>query len=141
MSIDPEVLYTALLSDGDRLNGIRRLQYRCPRRCLLLDAVEVPEPERVLLHQKRYKLSGTWNAERSSEAGRKANTYDGENHWKPRTYYLGQSALDLSDSEGATLDVQCDHVHVPLKPSAFQADWQAGHAEMTVRPDGSRYAH
>lgn len=140
-AVDPETLYAALLSDGDRLRTLRRLQYRgqgC--RCLLLDAIEVPEPERVLLHQLRYKHGPERNSERSSAEGRAANTYDGDNHWKPRTFYIGTSALDLTDAEGATLNVLCDHVDVNMKPSEFRADWSAGHADVTVRPDGSRYA-
>ena len=137
-AVDPEVLYVALVSDPGLLRAQRRLQYRCTSRCLLLDAIAVPAPERILLHQKRYKLSPQWNATRSSEAGRAANTYDGDNHWKSWTYYVGTSALDLADP-GAVLDAQCDHVSKRLKPLEFNEHWHRGHTEVRVRADGTMF--
>ena len=87
----PEALYVALIGDPRRLSGLRRLRYWCAReRCLLLDAIEVANT--VLMHQKRYKYSQAENASRSSDPGRRANTYDGENHWKAHTYFIGTSA-------------------------------------------------
>lgn len=134
--IDPDILYTALLNEPGRLSSLRRLQYRCqPHRCLLLDAIDVNG--HVLLHQQRYKLSPDWNAARSSAAGREKNTEDGENHWRARTYWIETSALDLTDGEGATLGLQCDHLDKQLRPSQFHAAWSGGHADVSVRPDGS----
>lgn len=144
---DAEVLYRALISDASRLRSLRRLQYRCdrPQHCLLLDAIEVPGS--VLLHQKRFKNSPAINLNRSNEAGRAANTFDGENHWRPRTYYIGQSALSIEDDRVAGQSLQCDHVGVladrtdlMLRASEFWADWHRGHADVRVRSDGSTYA-
>lgn len=142
MTTTPDELYTALISSG-RIADLRRLTYRCAsRRCLLLDVIETPMG--TLLHQKRFKNSHEVNLRRSNEAGRAANTEDGNNHWKPRTYFLDVSAL--SWPEGAQ-SIQCDHVGVlsdggdlVLRGADFAADWRAGHVEVSVRPDGSRYA-
>lgn len=134
--IDPEALYVALLNEPGRLRDLRRLQYRCqPHRCLLLDAIDVHG--HVLLHQQRYKLSPDWNAARSSAAGRAKNTEDGRNHWRSQSYWIETSALALTDEERATLGLQCDHVDKQLRPSEFRAAWDAGHAEVSARPDGS----
>lgn len=135
---DAGELYRALLV-SDRLPTLRRLTYRCAgHRCLLLDVVETPLG--IVVHQKRYKLSAARNAERSSGAGRAAHTHDGANHWKARTYFIDTSALAMTAGVRARLGIQCDHADALLMPSAFQADWQAGHTEVIVRQDGSRYA-
>lgn len=145
---DPEALYIALIGDPPRMRTLRRLTYRCAHgdRCLLLDAVGVAGT--VLLHQKRFKNSEEVNLRRSNEAGRAANTFDGNNHWKPRTYYLDQSALAHPDDRPEPrLSIQCDHVGVlsdgedlTLTAGAFRDDWARGHTEVAVRPDGSRFA-
>lgn len=137
---DAEALYVAVINEPGRLRTIRRLQYRCTAvdRCLLLDAIDTPLG--VLLHQKRFKNSDALNQQRSNEAGRAKNTFDGDRHWKPRTFYIEQSALALDDADGATLEVLCDHVMAQIKPSAFAHDWTAGLAEVRVRADGTRYA-
>lgn len=143
---DPETLYSALINSR-RLSDLRRMTYWCPSRCLLLDAIQVPDPGRVLLHQKRHKFSDRINEARSSEAGRRRNTFDGEDHWKPRTYYIGSSALDYPDDVPVMQQsLQCDHVgvlpdggEVTITAAAFQADWRAGHAEVRIRKDGTRY--
>lgn len=135
-----ETLYSALLSDGQRLGELRRLQYRCEnRRCQLLDAIAVVDT--ILLHQKRFKYSNDVNARVSNEAGRKANTYDGANHWYPRTYFVGESALAYpEDGPAMRLGIQCDHVGVlqsgeelTLSAEDSHADWDAGYTEMVVR--------
>lgn len=144
-TVDPEAIYAALISDPGRLRGLRRLQYRCTNRCLLLEAIEVGDT--VLLHQKRFKNSNTVNLRRSSASGREANTYDGHNHWKPRTYWIEQSALAHPDAYPMMrMDVQCDHVGVlangdgvTLPTPDFHSHWQAGLAEVRIRPDGSLY--
>lgn len=145
---DAETLYVALVGDPKRMRQLRRLTYRCVTdRCLLLDAVQVADT--VLLHQKVFKNSHEVNQRRSNEAGRKANTVDGDRHWKPWTYYIGQSALGHPEGSGsmAGQSLQCDHVGVTsggsdfvLSVHDFHADWAAGHAEVQVRGDGSRYA-
>lgn len=136
---DAGELYRALVASG-RLSGLRRLTYRCgPRGCLLLQAVETPLG--VLLHQDRYKYSEGENLARSSEDGRRANTYDGGRHWREQSYWLSTSALAWPDDVPAPrLGVSCDHVldHHVTAPE-FRDDWQARHAEVRVRPDGSRY--
>lgn len=137
---DATTLYDALRADNTRLGALRRLTYRCPHRCLLLDAVAVAET--VLVHQKRYKYSEDENLARSNDAGRAANTYDGANHWRERTYWIGQSALaHPEDTPAPRLGITCDHVlDHQLLATDFHADWSAGHADVVIRPDGSRYA-
>lgn len=146
MTTDPAELYRALLV-SDRLPTLRRLTYRCatPARCLLLDAVETPLG--VVLHQRRFKQSHQVNQARSNASGRAKNTTDGDNHWRPRTYWLTSSALSiLTDPEvigGETgrLSIQCDHVGVPdvlLSGDEFAADWATRHTVVLIRPDGSR---
>lgn len=147
---EPERLYSALVGHPARLKGLRRLTYRCENRCLLLDAIaiDLEDPPTILLHQNGYKLSHGVNTNRSSEGGRARNTSDGDRHWKPRTYYLADSALSWQGSIKSGQSLDCDHVGVAtdravsvlLTADDFYADWTAGHAEMTVRRDGSRYA-
>ena len=152
--MDAESLYVALISNPGRLSQLRRLTYRCAKhRCLLLDVVETPLG--VVLHQKRFKQSAEVNEGRSNEAGRAKNTFDGDNHWKPRTYWLNESALSLSDDPRSNQPLNCDHVgprpgglrdselgvqDVVLRAQDFAADWSARHAEVRVQRDGSRYA-
>lgn len=134
-------LYVAILGDPARLRLVRRMQYRCAtsRHCLLLDAIETPAG--VVIHRPRYKYSPSQNEARSSEEGRRANTYDGENHWREHTYFLEQSALAHPWADAMRLGLTCDHVlDAPLRAPDFAADWQGGHAEMRLRRDGSRYA-
>lgn len=136
---DAAELYRALMVSG-RLPGTRRLTYRCAaHRCLLLDAVETPIG--IVLHQTRYKYSEGENTQRSSEAGRARNTYDGATHWRERTYYIEQSALAHPDDQPTPqLGVTCDHVlEYLVTATEFRDDWSAGHAEVRVRADRSRY--
>lgn len=145
---DAETLYRVLGNDTSRLRGVRRLRYWCAMRdrCLLLDAIDVRG--QILLHQKRFKQSTEVNLRRSSEAGRAANTSDGENHWKPRSYWISESALSYpADSPGSVgLAIQCDHVgvlpdggEIILTPADFAHDWTSGHTEVRVRSDGTRF--
>lgn len=146
MTTDPEDMYRALLNSR-RLPRLRRLTYRCgtASRCLLLDAVETPLG--ILMHQRRFKQSEEVNQARSNASGRAKNTTDGVNHWKPRTYWIGSSALghpadpDVLGSESGKLSVQCDHVGVPdvlLSAEEFREDWDTGRDTVLIRPDGSR---
>lgn len=145
-SPDPDALYVALIGDPSRLSGLRRMTYRCDtRRCLLLDAVVVAD--KILMHQKRFKQSDAVNQSRSSEDGRRANTFDGNNHWKPQTFFQESSALAWFDAPAAGQAIQCDHVgvlpdggQVMLRAEDFEADWEAGHTEVRVRKDGTRFA-
>lgn len=141
---DPETLYRALTADPGRPRTLRRLQYRCPERCQLLDAIDISGT--VLLHQKRFKQSDAVNRKRSSDAGRAKNTFDGNNHWKPRTYFIDSSALAYPN-DTPTPRLAIDHVGVlpdgnelTLSAIDFHTDWDAGHAEVRVRSDGTRYA-
>ena len=140
MSPDPEVLYVAMIGDPSRLRALRRLRYWCANeRCLLLDAIEVADT--IVLHQKRYKYSPAENADRSSESGRRANTYDGENHWKEHSYFIGTSALAHPEDDGLQyLGLHCDHIaEYALQPSEFDADLRDGHTEVRLRADGTRF--
>ncbi|REF30632.1 hypothetical protein [Calidifontibacter indicus] len=138
---DAAELYRALLG-SDRLPTLRRMTYRCATkdRCLLLDAVETPLG--TVLHQTRYKYSPAENEKRSSASGRAKNTFDGVNHWRERTYYIGESALAYPDDlPSPQLGVSCDHVlEYLLAATEFRDDWSAGRVEIRVRADGSRYA-
>ena len=139
--MDADALYVALIGDTARLRDLHRLQYRCHSgdRCLLLDVVVLPDD--VLLHQKRYKYSDSENAARSSESGRRRNTYDGENHWRARTYFIGTSALAHPEDDGLQqLGLTCDHIlEYSLLPSEFHADLRARHSEVRLRPHGTRF--
>lgn len=113
-------VYRTLRSNGlhKRLN---RVEYRCPTkdRCLLLVAYEIPG-QGVLLHQNRFKFTLPVNLSASNDAGRESNTYDGNNHWRERTYWLSQCALDIPSG---SLDVQCDHLRSRLSGADFLQDW------------------
>jgi len=120
---EAERLYPLLVRQAARLK-LRRLTFRCAgRRCLLLDAIETPAG--IIVHQKRHKVSPPRNEAASNEAGRRANTFDGVNHWRPRTYHLGASAL-AHDDPGASLTIQCDHTVYRLTYAAFWAAWTGG---------------
>lgn len=144
MSDDAADLYRALLV-SDRLPTLRRLTYRChAHRCLLLDAVDTPLG--VIVHEGARKFSPMVNHRRSNPGMRASRTVDGFRHWKSNTYFLLGSALGYSPAAlpgvpAPPTDVSCDHVLAhKLDPQDFAADWAAGHAEVRVRADGSRYA-
>jgi hypothetical protein len=123
------------------------MQYRCSaHRCLLLDAIAIMDT--ILLHQQRYKHSESVNQCRSNAAGRTRNTFGEGTHWKPRSYFIGNSALAHPDDiPPQQLAIQCDHVGVTpngaiatLLATDFHSDWQAGHTEIAMRRNGTRYA-
>lgn len=94
----------------------------------------------MVLHQNRYKRSVSVNESGSSAEGRRANTFDGERHWRDQTYFLTDSALSWRGVAGAGQALVCDHVlDQVLTADRFAADFDAGHTEVRVRPDGSRY--
>ena len=98
--------------------------YRCPRRCTLLQVLTTKAG--LIVHQSRYKLSPTRNAETSSAAGRMKHTEDGNNHWKGRTLMLSES-LDFA--------AQCDHVDQrAITNDQIKRDVAARHAEVTISP-------
>jgi hypothetical protein len=118
--------YQALKSTG-ALSSHRLIAYRCPRRCLLLDVINIPQG--VILHRPSYKLSPSLNESSSNEAGRASNTTDGDRRWRQNTGFV---------SEWGNVPLNCDHVRVTLELDAVQADVDTHHAEMVVMSSGER---
>lgn len=130
-----ELIYNTLLSKGDlhsRRRNVQCLSYRCAEHgCGLLDVITTPSGV-VIVGFPRYKTSPEWTVESSSEDGRTANTEDGDRHWRCH-------AGPMSAVSNPTLN--CDHLRsVLLLDADLQRDLAAGHAEVRVRRDGSRYA-
>lgn len=148
---DPAQLYAALKAAGGRRHKItRRMTYRCSSHgCLLLDVLDVPDLGEILFHQKRFKVSPQQNESTSAPEARAVETHDGDRHWVERTYWLTESALkwtgpSISAETGkpvvSGVQLQCDHVNAwTLTAGDFWADWNAGHAELKVKPHGHRY--
>lgn len=125
------IIYDALVNTG-RLHeaGLRVTTYRCPERCTLLDLVD--SPEGLLVGFPRYKTSPSTTEETSNASGRRKNTEDGWRRW-------GRHAAFVESVSNVPLS--CDHLRmVPLTDDAVRADLAAGHVEVIVRGDGSRYA-
>lgn len=83
--------------------------YRCRvKGCLLLWVTTVSEGGEleIVCYQPGYKLSVDKNSEFSTEAGRRANTKDGDRHWKAQTFFLRQAA--------GALHLACDHIQVQV---------------------------
>lgn len=95
--------------------------YRCKRRCTLLEAYITVHG--VILYFPRYKLSERLNAQESSEDGRRANTEDGNRHWKPTAGFL---VPDLA------LPVQCDHERTSVQSDDVAAAVRTGTREVIV---------
>ncbi len=125
-TLDPESIYVALIGDPARMRNLRRIRYRCSDRCLLLDAVAVVDT--ILIHQKRYKHSDVVNQRRSSPAGRAKNTIDGDNHWKPSTYYIETSALNYPN------DRPTPRLGGPVRPRRRHCRWHRPHPERSRLP-------
>ena len=107
--------YEALKRTG-KLSSHRVLSYRCPRRCLLLDVMEFPEPVGLTFHLPRYRLSPALNAETSSAEGRAKNTEDGDRRWKSHT-----------SAETFAVALNCDHLHhISVRRERLQADLERG---------------
>lgn len=141
---DAETVYNALIGSPSRLRGLRRMQYRCESRCLLLDAVAVSGT--ILLHQRRYKTS----VARYPGSRPGSTTFDSR-HYRPRTAWsTGDRAIFYvpfvagpqlpEPMPPRVADLHCDHADPQLTWRDFNADWDSGHAEITVRANGSRYA-
>lgn len=145
-----EQIYSAGIKTG-MVRRWPRLEYRCANRegCLLLVAYDTPQG--ILLHQNGYKLSPEINAAESNEAGRRANTRDGVNHWRDRSYFIGSSALADPSLEGhsvyipamdgkpattsywvAGVQLSCDHWHGSLGARRFWSDWKDRTGRSTV---------
>lgn len=145
-----EQIYSAGIKTG-MVRRWPRLEYRCANRegCLLLVAYDTPQG--ILLHQNGYKLSPEINAAESNEAGRRANTRDGVNHWRDRSYFIGSSALADPSLEGhpvhipamdgkpattsswvAGVQLSCDHWRGVLGARRFWSDWKARTGRSTV---------
>lgn len=140
-----EATYRALTQDTARLRNMRRLQYRCAnpeRRCLLLDAIDTgADGLGVILHQNRYKYSEAENLKRTNAAGRKRNTYDGNNHHVEHYFFLERSALNYpDDNPPMSVQLSCDHVlGYQLYAKEFHADLASDTREVRIRGDLTRY--
>ena len=122
-------LYIALTTTG-RLHEFLRLTYRCPNRCALLHLVDTPDG--LLVGFPRFKTSPTETERTSNESGRAKNTEDGHRRWRQHAAYIETVSRP---------PLSCDDLHnVPLEDDALTADLDAGHTEVIVRPDGTRYA-
>lgn len=80
--------------------------WRCKQKgCTLLFVWR--SPMGTLFYQPRHKSSPGMNLETSTESGRRKNTFDGDNHWKPTA-----GVLDHLRGWGAqaSLTVQCGHI-------------------------------
>lgn len=122
-SAQADEIYEAMKATG-RLSKQRALAYYCRnrRRCLLLDVV--PVPSGFILHTPRYKLSPRVNEEASSESGRRANTEDGERHWRGHSFYADQAADHLT--------MTCDHVRTVIAVADILADLERRATEVRI---------
>lgn len=119
-----DAVYAALRSNTRTRKRARTLTYRCPNshRCALAEVYA--SPVGVLIHHPRYKLSPVLNEASSSEAGRLANTVDGDRRWQGRTYFL-EMAVNLT--------LNCDHVHhAVIDREQVLQDISAGRSEVVV---------
>lgn len=128
------VIYDTYLQAGRLPNQVRlRLTYRCYRkqRCAVMHVIDLPHGR--VFGFPRYKTSEAVTQATSSEAGRANNTEDGDHRWKSHASFVPRVVSD------ATL--ACDHLNgVVLDAAAIEEDLATGHADVRVRPDGSRYA-
>ncbi len=123
-------IYAALESTG-RMASVSPLTYRCQRRCALLDVITLPDGAGVIVGFPRYETSPGMTAAFSSARGRERNTEDGLGKWKVRASYR----VDVG-----RLALSCDHLHwVVLEAEDLDGDVRAGHTEIIVRRDGTRY--
>ena len=142
-TLDTEALYIAL-THKNRATQHRRLTYRCTsHKCLLLDVIDAG-PLGIIVHRPRYKYSDTVNQKQSSDAGRKANTIDGNRRWKAHTFNIAQSGLaaSLIDTDDiGDMSLSCDHVlnHM-LTAKKFWDDWEKGATNVRISPNNLRYA-
>lgn len=95
-----EVLaYYRLLRKAKQLRSALVFEARCAQAgCLLLHVFQTPAG--VAFYVPRYKLSPAANAAESTEDGRRANTEDGQNHWREHAG-LTEFALNFP--------LNCDH--------------------------------
>lgn len=93
--------YYRLLKSGRRLNSVLRAQVRCREGCTLLVVFETPVGP--AFYQPRYKLDPILNADASNDAGRRANTIDGDRHWKDQGGLM---------SAAVNFSLACDHQRI-----------------------------
>jgi hypothetical protein len=111
--------------------SVSPLTYRCQRRCGLLDVITTLAGD-VIVGFPRYKESPGMTTVTSSARGRERNTEDGKGKWKVSASYR----VDVVDR----LALSCDHLHwVVLAVEDLDCDVRAGHTEIIVRRDGTRY--
>lgn len=116
----PDALYSALVAGANRLR-LRRLTYRCSRRCLLLDAIAAPQG--VIVHLNECKVS----AERVA-SGRAVRR-----RWGSRTFDVDISTLRFRGNDAAHwLLVQCDHTEARLGADEFWGDWESTRSTVTL---------
>lgn len=96
--------------------------YRCPRRCALLEVYSTMHG--VILYLPRYKLSEQANRADSSEDGRRANTEDGNRHWKASAGFL---------VSGVDLPLNCDHRRTTVPSDSVTDAVNAGTREVIVK--------
>ncbi|MFC0359517.1 hypothetical protein ACFFHC_06885 [Kytococcus schroeteri] len=119
-----QAAYEALKATG-RLKHHRVLTYRCKTRgCLLLDVLQLPAPVGMVFYQPGYKLAPSVNAARSTEAGRRNHTTDGDRRWKPAVMPGGQPG---------NYTVNCDHLNgVALDADRVERDIAEGRGKVIV---------
>ena len=126
-------IYDNYLQTGRLPGQLRlRLTYRCHRkRCAVMHVIDLPDGR--VFGFPRYKTSAAVTTATSSESGRENNTEDGDRRWK--------SHATLVERVVSNATLACDHVNgITLDAAAIEEDLTAGHAQVRVRPDGSRYA-
>lgn len=121
--------------DRKQLKQLLLVDIRCKSRgCLLLHVWRAPLG--VCFYKPPHKLSTRRNQAASNESGRKANTVDGDNHWR------GYGGV-LDDLRGwgpqCSMPVQCDHVDraLPAEDLLDLADNAAPGRPATLRIQGS----
>ena len=122
-------IYTALRNTG-QLHEHRLVAYRCEERCGLLDVVE--SPNGLIIGFPRHKTSPSVTTASSSAEGRARNTEDGDRKWRTQAGFIESVSRPV---------LSCDHVdRAVLEDADLRSDLDAGHTEVVVRRDGSRYA-
>lgn len=118
--------YVKMLRNNREASKRAALTYRCPRRCTLLTVYETTQG--VILHHPRYKLSAAMNRADSTEAGRRANTEDGDRRWKEGASFL------VPDN---TYPLICDHVNSSVTSQAILDALERGDREVVRDTSGT----
>lgn len=118
MTADDAALATYSTPEGRRaVKAVALAEYRCAGHgCLLFHVWR--SPAGVMFYRPPYKLSDARNETESSAEGRKANTYDGENHWRPNA-----GSLEVARGwDGHAMPLQCDHVQLNVETARILED-------------------